>query len=47
MLPMAEIWGKKCLFFDVLVGNFFASIVGVHALSYKESKSVRSFPFSF
>ena len=41
MWPMPEIWGKKCLFYDVLVGDCFASIVGVHSRSYKEKKSVQ------
>ena len=36
---MQEIWGKKCIFIDVLVvSDYFASILGVHASGYKEKK---------
>jgi len=33
---MLDIWGSKCLFFDILVEDCFASIIGVHARSGKE-----------
>ena len=42
---MLEKWDKKCLFSNVLVGDCFASIVGVHARCYKEEKLASAFSF--
>ena len=44
---MPEIWGKNCIFIDVLVGGCFASFFGVYASSYNNKMSVQPFPFSF
>ena len=42
---VAQIFGKKCLFFELLVGDFFASIIGVHGCSKLEKTSARPIPF--
>ena len=47
MKPMPEIWGKKCIFIDILVVDCFASFFGVHASSYKEKKSLQPFLLRF
>ena len=40
-----DICGKKCLFFDVLVWDCFASTIGVHMRNKKKTKFTLSFPF--